>query len=125
MTTLSDLRALVVTALNTGDIPAADYVGETITPPCAAVVPSEPYMELMPSGGRIPFGTWEVGTDVLLISHRATAKQQASLMDDLILKALAALDEFDVQTVSRPGVIKLQGASFMATAIRVVDHLRL
>jgi hypothetical protein len=123
---LTEFREGIATALTAGGVKAASYVGELVTPPCAVVVPSEPYMELMPRQERVPFGTYQIAVDVLVISGLSTAKTQAAGMDDLLEKALAAIDDkYDVQSVTRPGVITLKGAKHLASTIRVEDHVRL
>jgi hypothetical protein len=124
---LTELRAGIASALTAGGVKSVEYVGETITPPCAAVIPSDPYVEPGRPGTDTPFGFSNVAVDVLVVSGLMTAKSQASVMDDLIEKALAALDEgdFDVQSVSRPGVITLKGAKYLASVIRVEETKKL
>jgi hypothetical protein len=123
---LTQFRAGVAEALEGGGVKAKEYVGELVTPPCAVVVPSEPYLELMPAQQRVPFGTYRLAVDVLVISGLSTAKTQADAMDALLEKALTALDaEYDVQSVTRPGVITLKGAKYLASTIRVEEHARM
>lgn len=118
-------RKAVADALTAGDVKAADYIGETLTPPCAAVVPADPYLTPAQPGDDLPYGFTAVALDVLLVSGLTTAKKQADAMDELIAKALTALDAFDVRSVTRPGVIKLRGANYLASTIRVEEATKL
>lgn len=122
---LEEFRTSVVAALEAGDIDAAEYIGESVKAPGACVVPADPYIEPGVPGTDLPFGMVAIHLDVLVVSGLMTAKKQAKAMDDLLDKALAALDEFDVRSVSRPGVITLKGAKYLASVIRVEEAKKL
>lgn len=122
---LLELRTAVTEALNTGGVSAVEYVGEVITAPGAVVVPADPYLTAGGPGTDLPFGMTAVELDVLLLSGLMTAKKQATAMDELIEKAVTALDEFDVRSVTRPGVITLKGAKYLACTVRVQEATKL
>ena len=125
--TTLDFREGVTAALNAGGVKAAEYIGETVRAPGACVVPADPYIEPGGRGTDLPFGMSAVALDVLVVSGLMTAKKQAKAMDDLIEEALTALDEgeYDVRSVSRPGVITLKGAKYLASVIRVEEAKKL
>lgn len=122
---LTEKRTEIKTALEGGvDKPtgfrAFEYIGETLTPPCAAIVPAEPYLRPPSAADRIPFGRVRVGIDVLLISARENAAKAARLTDELIEFAHRTLrDDYDVTGVSRPGVITVSGAKFIGSVLSI------
>lgn len=122
---LAEFRTGVAQALEAGGVTASEYIGETVRAPGACVVPADPYIEPGGPGTDLPFGMVSVALDVLVVSGLMTAKKQAAAMDALLDKALAALDEFDVRSVSRPGVITLKGSKYLASVIRVEEAKKL
>lgn len=120
---LTALRVRVSDALKAGDVPAFEYVGEAINPPCAAVVPAEPYMRWQNGDRTVPFGHVAVGVDVLLLAATQTAKGAAAAVDALIEEALAALDAADITptSVSRPGVVTLSGSKFIGSVLSIEE----
>lgn len=122
---LLELRQGVTAALNAADVTAVEYVGEVVPAPGAVVVPADPYLTAGGPGTDLPFGMTAVSLDVLLLSGLMTAKKQATAMDELIEKAVTALDGFDVRSVTRPGVITLKGAKYLACTVRVEEATKL
>ena len=120
---LTEIRGDVAAKLNEAGVRAVEYVGETITPPCAAVVPAQPYMRWPTPGSRdIPFGHVNVGIDVLLVSHRESNKKAAVLVDRMIEDAVGALSpHYDLTRVSQPGRVELSGAKFIGAVI-TIEH---
>lgn len=122
---LTELRGDVKTALaNAGGMPAGfkalEYIGESITTPCAVVVPGQPYIEYPNGDGTLTFGGRRVNVDVLLLTSREAAKTAANLADQLIEAAMSALDgEFDVKAVSRPGVVRHSGSKFIGSVLTI------
>lgn len=125
MTVLAEHRADIKTTLTEADdapagFRAFEYVGESLAPPCAAVVPAEPYLRGPSRVDDIPFGRAVVGIDVLLISGREDAKQAAKLADELLEFAWRTLrPKFNVRTASRPGIITISGAKFIGSVLTI------
>ena len=113
--------------LTAGGVKAAHYIGESVPAPGACVVPADPYLEPGGPGTDLPFGMVSVALDVLVVSGLMTAEKQADAMDELLDKALTALNEgnFDVRSVTRPGVITLKGSKYLASVIRVEEPQKL
>lgn len=103
----TELRQEISDLLTEAEIRSAPYVAETITPPCAVVVPGQPYIVRPTRGSDLPFGSQLVRVDVLLVAGRESAKKVAERIDQLIEDALEALKERDVISVSRPGLVQL------------------
>ena len=124
---LTEKRTEIKTALEAGaEKPAGfrafEYIGETLEPPCAAIVPAEPYIRPPSATEGVPWRQVQVGIDVLLISAREDAAKAAQLTDDLIEYAYRVLHvqgEFSVRGVSRPGVITVSGAKYIGSVLSI------
>lgn len=120
---LAQLRADVATALTTAGLTAIDYVAETIVPPVAVVVPSDPYV----TDEDVPFGHVNVNLSILVIGGKGTNKAAASQIDSLIAQAFVALltAGYDVTEVSPPGQVNLNGQSFLGAVIDLSETVKL
>lgn len=99
---------------------AFEYVGESLVPPCAAVVPAEPYIRPPSQVDGIPWGQVRLGIDVLLLSARLDEKTAAQLIDQVIEYAYRVLNEgFDVRGVSRPGVVTISGSKYIGSVLTI------
>lgn len=116
---LTALRTDVTADLAAAGIRAVEYIGETITPPCAVVVPGQPYIVQPSRGSGIPFGHVQVNVDVLLLVAREAAKTAAERIDQLVEDAFGALDEHDVVQVTRPAEVTLRGAKFIGASLSI------
>lgn len=117
---LTELRTSITDALEGAGIKAFGYVGEALSPPCAVVVPSNPYFR-RPDGTRaIPFRKVLVGVDVLLLVPRGDAKAEAKAIDDLLESAYRALNpNHDIGTAARPGVVTVSGSKFIGSVLSI------
>lgn len=121
---LTEQRTAIKAALEAGaDKPAGfkafEYMGEVLAPPCAAIVPAEPYLRGPDRAEGIPFGRMFLGIDVLLISAREDAKAAARATDELIEYAVGELQPFGVKRVSRPGVVTISGAKYIGSVVTI------
>lgn len=124
---LKEIRAGIAEALKDSDagLKSIPYVSENITPPCTIVVPGRPY--LASSGPDLSFGFTRVRHDVLIVGARDGAKRDADAIDDLIDMAWSALEEadYDAAEATRPDVVTLSGAKFLASVISIQHDVRL
>lgn len=119
---LAELRASIKADLIAGDVKALDYLGEEITPPCALVVPGEPYLQRPNGDERIPFRKVRASVDVMLLVSRETgAKSAAKAIDELIEAAYAALKHnHTIRSASRPGVVTtVSGSKFVGSVLSI------
>lgn len=126
---LTEQRAAIKAALESGDdkptgFRAFEYQGEAYNPPCALVVPADPYVTGPAPGRDIPFRKVQLGIDVLLLVPRNDAKQEAKSIDGLIeyaFRELNAIDGLNVRTVSRPIVLtdKVSGSKFVGSVLSI------
>lgn len=116
---LTDERTTIAGILDDAGLRSAEYVGVTLAPPCAAVVPHQPYVRAGTPTDRVPFGHFIVGIDVLLLASREASKTAAASIDQQIETALAALADYDIAQVSQPGVVTLNGAKFIGAVINL------
>lgn len=121
MVNLEAIRADVVALLTAADIKAVDYIGETMTPPVAAVIPGDPYLD---TEGAV-FGHANVNLLVLLIGGKGTNKAAASQIDSLIAKAIDALDDWDITEVAQPGQVNLNGSNYLGSVITISTETKL
>lgn len=116
-----ELREAIGADLIAGGVQTRPYTSENVEPPCAAVVPAQPYLR-RPSGdeGAI-FGMTRVGFDVLLLSQIVEAKKTAELADELLSQAWEALAAWRPREASQPAEIELSGSKFMGSVI-TIEH---
>lgn len=119
-----EVRPEITKALKLAGIKTTEYVGETITPPTACVIPSQPYLEWRSGNDNVPFGHFVTRVDVLLVSHRETSKKAAELIEAMIADAIKALEEWDVRRVSQPGVVRLGGAKFIGAVLTIEETVK-
>lgn len=122
MTGLTAIREEVAERLTAAGIKARVYIGEAITPPCAVVVPGQPYVDARPNRGDQTFGGMVlVNVDVLILGGVESAKHVAATVDDLTEKAWAALaPHFDIRHVTRPGTLPpIKGTKYVGAALRL------
>lgn len=115
---LAQLRADVAATLTAAGITSIDYVAETIVPPVAIVMPSDPYV----SDQDVPFGHINVNLSVLVIGGKGTNQAAAQQIDSLIAQAYTALTaEYDVTEVSSPGQVTLNGQAFLGVVLSISE----
>lgn len=121
MMTLSDTRDSVMTALRDAGVRAVEYTSAAATPPCAAVVPGQPYLSWGErSDPAAFFEPMRVRLDVLLLSPQTgDAKADAKHADDLIQQAVRALLAAKIEPVrvSRPGQLTIENVGTVLAAV--------
>lgn len=123
MNPITEVREDLATTLNEAGIRTFGYAAEKLVPPCAAIDPHDEYITLR-EGDR--FGNYNIAVRILILGPRASEKVAAEQMDDLILKALRALNEdFDVVSVSAPGRTQLGSTEVFAAIIEVEVQINL
>lgn len=120
MNQLTELRADIANALNEAGIRAVDFNETKIVPPLAVVIPDDQYI-VVRQGDQ--FGELNIGVQVLILGPRATESVAATAMDDLIVKAVLALDDFDIVSVSAPGEATLNGVNYFGSIINIEVQL--
>lgn len=117
---LTELRLAIANELKAGGFERAyEYVADTITPPCAVVVPGQPYVEQRPGTQGFTFGELSVTVDVLLVAARDINKKNAAKVDDLVELGLAALKDREVVRVSRPDIATLSGIKYLGSVLTI------
>lgn len=104
---LTEARQAVADDLEAGGIVARPYTSEVLSPPCAFVVPGQPYLDDKSGRVDVSFTGTLLRLDVLLLVGEADPAPQASTVDELVERAFGLLDQRqDVVRVTRPGVIQ-------------------
>lgn len=133
MSTLSDARAALATALaalELGGEPVQAFktMPEKVIPPCVLVGPGDPYVNPNFPGGN--FGESLLGLRATLVAGAGTNDLAADALDELIVATVAVIDAaqpqgFYLGTVERPGLISLNGQSFLGCIFNVSRIARL
>lgn len=118
---VEEIRDQITADLESAGITAYDYTATSPRPPCASVVPAQPYVR-KPTGdepGAAVFGVLRAGFDVLLITAIDTPEKTAQRIDALIWQAWAALRGWRPSEVSRPAEITVAGSKYMGAVITI------
>ena len=120
---LTDYRNQVRDVLTAAGIKALEYTSSAMTPPLAAVVPSQPYLTWGDGDNQAAFAyPMRVRLDVLLIGHQqGDAKADAAGLDLLIVQAVAALSAAGIEPrrVTRPGELTVGGVKYLGAVVSV------
>lgn len=118
-------RAAIAAELTAGGVRAFEYVDTVVEPPCAVVVPGQPFLDVPgPSRTDVGFGCMLETIDVLVLAQRDVNRESAQQMDDLIVDALTALTDRDVVRVSRPDVVTLNGVKYLGSVLTIEEIRR-
>lgn len=122
---LTDLRVLIRDALVAAGVHAFTTAPDRVSPPCAFVTPGDPYWT---REGATIGGAAVVRLQVSVVAAKGTTDVQATALDELVLKALAVVEEVpDVLEVEvdRPGTISINKVGpYLAAAIAVAIEIR-
>ena len=88
---LTDERRRVRNALVGAGFDAWIYRPERVDPPCALVVPSEPYITYG-GPGETTFGKANVNLDIILIAGKGDNEDTTERLDAMVIDALQAVD---------------------------------
>ena len=124
--TFEQVRPDITSVLSNAGMETTEYIGETLKPPCACVIPGQPYLEWRPPSREIPFGHFVTRIDVLLVSHREASKKSAKLIEGMIRTAVTALhQDYDIRRVSQPGVVKPNGdVKFIGAVVTIEERVK-
>lgn len=120
---LTELREQIKTQLQDAGLHAFTFVPERVTPPFAFVGPRDPYLTYE----QAAFGGVNVNNQVILVAGKGTNEAAAAELDQMIVTALAALDDdFPAREVDQPGRITISGSGeFLAVSIGLTTEIRL
>lgn len=103
---LTERRQTIADELDAAGIVARPYTSDVLTPPCAFVVPGQPYLNSTSDRADVMVGEVLVTLDVLLLVGEADPAPSANAIDQLVGLAFAVLDQWHhVTRVTRPGVV--------------------
>jgi hypothetical protein len=117
-----EIRGAIAEDLEAGGVTTRPYTSEDLDPPCAAVVPSQPYIRRPPGDEKLPFGFIRLGFDVLVItSIHPEPADTAEDADAELWKAWAALGGWRPLEASQPAELVLPDAetTVMGSVIRI------
>lgn len=115
-----ELREAISADLIAAGISTRPYTSENLEPPCASVVPADPYFRRpTPGEDAATFGMTRVGFDVLLLTQIVEAKKTAELAGALLEEAWAALAQWRPLEARQPAEIELSESKFMGSVITI------
>lgn len=134
VSTLSDARtalaAVLTGAIEVGGGPVQVFktMPEKVIPPCVLVGPGDPYVNPNFQGGN--FGESLLRLRATVVAGAGTNDLAADDLDDLIVATIEAVDAAQPQgfyrdTVERPGLLPLNGQSFLGCIVNVSRIVRL
>lgn len=124
MATLAESKADVVEALEAQGIPSSPFMPENIYPPIALMGAGSPYIE-PESFEKFKPGKYTVRLEITLVTALTVNEQTVSDCDDLIEKALSALNvlkDWNIESVSEPGILA-NTSSMLAVNIIITNRL--
>lgn len=119
MSTLPELRALLVTTIKDHDegLVVHDHLPPQIHPPVVLIEPADPYIADAPEQG---YGSHAVSFDLHIITRRGTGQVQTAELDDLIQRVIDATDPaFELGEVARPYRLQVGSTSYLASRVTV------
>lgn len=114
-----ELRQAIAADMAAVGITTRVYTAESMTPPCASVVPADPYLRRPIGEDAAVFGMTRVGFDVLLLTHIVEAKKTAELAGKLQSDAWGALAKWKPLRASQPAEIEINNTKFMGSVIEI------
>lgn len=135
MSTLAEHRHALADALAsvTVTIQAEEYtptvhsvMPEAVAPPCVIVGPADPYVE--PWAENTAPDESQLNYVVIVTASQGVNEVAADQVDEMLtgsLRALAALNDFTVETVDAPGKVLLNGQPYLGAVIRLFTYANL
>ena len=122
MNTVTEFRTAVADCLREAGFKAFEYVHEKPVAPCVLVVPDDPYLV-----GGSTFGSFQIRLTVALIPAKGINKQRAEELDEMLVRAITALDtnDFDGLEVASPEDLRLNDVSHIGVRITVEADIKI
>ncbi|MFD1505262.1 hypothetical protein FE374_09365 [Georgenia yuyongxinii] len=120
---LTDHRTTLAAALSGAGLQVEAHLPERINPPVAILTPGTPYLE-----GGDTYGSYTLRFTVLLVTPTAANATATTVLDELIVKAVAGVegaDGFGLERVDQPAMLQANNAQYMSTTVEVLKHIRL
>lgn len=113
---IKEIREELATILTNAGIHAFAYGADTISPPCARILPGAPYI----TTDEAPTGCWVSRLNVVLIVTGDNEIEQDSI-DDLIEKAFPAINvgKFNITEVQQPTTVATNAGSYYTATLSV------
>lgn len=124
LNTLTQVRQDIVDVLKAAGLNAIHYVGATIVPPVAIVVPADDYITT--PQGENPFNApYSINLQILVIGQKATNATAAENMDFLIASVVEALTDWDITEVTAPGEVSLKGITYSGAVLSLSTNTQI
>ena len=96
------------------DIQVYDFVPERPALPCFVISPSSPYITQ-----GTAFCDFTTRFEVLVLSGQLTNKEATTLLDQLLVDAIDALETWFIEEVEQPSAFEINGGTFLGTKIQI------
>jgi hypothetical protein len=96
------------------DIQVYEFVPERPALPCFVISPSSPYITQ-----GTAFCDFTTRFEVLVLSGQLTNKEATTLLDQLLVDAIDALETWFIEEVEQPSAFEINGGTFLGTKIQI------
>lgn len=118
MSTLPELRALLVTTLTAAGLTAYDHLPPQIHPPVVLIEPADPY--IADGSADHGYGVHVVSFDLHVITRKGTGLTQTAELDALIQQVINATDDgWDLGDAARPYRLQVGSTTYLASRVTV------
>lgn len=117
MTTLQQLRTLIVDVVTGAGIPVSGSVPDRFTPPLAVLIPGSPYI----SDGQ-SYGHFDVRHDVVVIAGAGENQPTITALDRMVQDTVLAVVDCDgvmLEEVSQPALYGHKSGEYLSCVISV------
>ena len=99
---------------NRQDIKVYEFIPERPSLPCFVISPGAPYI----SQGTA-FCDFQTRFEVLVLADKLTNEAATTLLDQLIVEAVDALETWFIEEVEQPSAYEINGGTFLGTKLNI------
>jgi hypothetical protein len=108
------LQLNAVLLQNRQDIQVYEFVPERPSLPCFVISPGSPYITQ-----GTAFCDFSTRFEVLILADKLTNEAATTLLDNLIVEAVDALETWFIEEVEQPSAYEINGGTFLGTKLQI------
>ncbi len=106
------LNAVLLT--NRQDIQVYEFIPERPNTPCFILSPGSPYLTQ-----GTAFCDFATRFEVLILAGKSTNEAATTLLDQLIVESVDALETWFIEEVETPSAFEINGATYLGTKVQI------